>query len=109
VQWTQLVGSAVLVTIAAADINSSGLITHATKWVSGSADPPNGVAYTVEKAGGQFNQIKIRLLGDFVIDASGRAISAEFVRAQLPTGEIPAGGTYGLEGGTFESWFTTKD
>jgi DNA-binding beta-propeller fold protein YncE len=113
VQWTQLVGSAVLVTIVPTDISSSGpkagLITHATKWVSGSADPPNGIAYIVEKAGGQFNQIKIRLLGDFVIDASKRAISAEYVRAQLPTGEIPAGGTYGLEGGTFESWFTTKD
>jgi DNA-binding beta-propeller fold protein YncE len=109
VQWTQLLGSAVLVTIAAADINGSGLITHATKWVSGSADPPNGIAYIVEKAPAQFNQIKIRLLGDFVLDATGRAISAEYVRAQLPTGEISAGSTFGLQGGTFESWFTTKE
>jgi DNA-binding beta-propeller fold protein YncE len=108
VQWTQWVGSAMLVTIAAGDIDAAGLIKHATKWVSGSANPPNGVAYIIEKAGGQFNQIKIRLLGDFVIDDSGRAISAEFVRAQLPTGEIPANGTYGLEGGTFESWFTAE-
>ena len=52
----------------------------------------------------------VRLRGDFLLDLgspgqSPRAISAEFVRAQFPTGERPAGSGLCLEGGTFESWF----
>ena len=47
-----------------------------------------------------------RLRGDFVIDETGRAVDAEFVRAELPTGDRPAGSEYGIQGGLFESWFT---
>jgi hypothetical protein len=56
----------------------------------------------------------VRLRGDFLLDTGNpaavppvppRAISAEFVRAQFPTGERPAGSGLCLEGGTFESWF----
>jgi hypothetical protein len=43
--------------------------------------------------------------GDFLLDTTGRAVSAAFVRGQLPTGNQPPGSGYGLEGGTFESWF----
>jgi hypothetical protein len=50
-------------------------------------------------------QLWVKLRGDFVLDISGRAISAEFVRAELPTGEQPSGSGLGLQGGTFESWF----
>jgi hypothetical protein len=59
-------------------------------------------------------RIWVRLRGDFVMDTGStgppaippRAISAEFVRAELNTGEWPAGSGLGLEGGTFESWLT---
>ena len=51
--------------------------------------------------------VLIRLRGDFLLDTGSpaRAISAEFVRAQFPTGERPPGSGLCLEGGTFESWF----
>jgi DNA-binding beta-propeller fold protein YncE len=53
----------------------------------------------------------VRLRGDFVLDTAApiqHAISAEFVRRQLPTGYRPQGSTECLEGGTFESWLTLK-
>jgi hypothetical protein len=53
----------------------------------------------------------IRLRGDFLFDTNNpqpRAISAEFVRAQFPTGERPQGSGLCLEGGTFESWVNVK-
>lgn len=46
------------------------------------------------------------LKGSFVIDKTGRAIDAEFVRASLPTGRGADKSEYGIQGGTFESWFT---
>lgn len=102
-QWEQLVGRIVPVNIAAGDINAAGQITSATLATS---EPANGVAFVVGKIAGALGNIKVRFLGDFVVDSSGRAICSEFVRKQLPTGEIPAGGSLGLEGGTFESWFS---
>jgi hypothetical protein len=60
-----------------------------------------------------FNDILIRLHGDFVLDLKGRAIDAEFVRAKLPTGDrpspplgLPLDQQPGIQGGLFESWFT---
>jgi hypothetical protein len=52
--------------------------------------------------------IWVRLRGDFLLDTGTpqRAISAEFVRGELPTGEQPSGSGLCLEGGTFESWLT---
>lgn len=76
------------------------------------------------------SEVWVRLRGDFVLeakpmldangnpmlDANGnprhRAIDAEFVRAELPTGNrIPgaSGGPFGLQGGLFESWFWLRD
>lgn len=46
--------------------------------------------------------------GDFVVDGDGRAVDAEFVRAQLPTGDRPAGSKFSNQGGPFGSWFVTK-
>jgi DNA-binding beta-propeller fold protein YncE len=48
------------------------------------------------------------LRGDFVLEATEkrRAIDAEFVRAELPTGDRPEGSKFGVQGGLFESWFT---
>jgi len=48
----------------------------------------------------------VRLRGEHILDDQGRAIDAEFARSQLPTGDRPAGNDYGIQGGTFESWFT---
>jgi competence ComEA-like helix-hairpin-helix protein len=42
--------------------------------------------------------------GDFVLDERGRAIDAEHVRGQLPTGDRPERSPFGIQGGTFESW-----
>jgi DNA-binding beta-propeller fold protein YncE len=59
-----------------------------------------------------FNDIWIRLRGDFVLDTKDRAVDAEFVRAKLPTGDRPDPGGLpldkqpGIQGGLFESWFT---
>jgi DNA-binding beta-propeller fold protein YncE len=50
-------------------------------------------------------ELLVRLQGDFVIDENGRSVDAEFARAQLPTGDRPAGGAAGSQGGIFESWF----
>jgi hypothetical protein len=103
VQWTQLLGTIVPLKFAGGDIDASGRILHATVATS---EPADGVAFVVQKAAGQFNNVKIVFLGDFVKDGSKRAISSEFVRAELPTGEIPSGSDIGLEGGIFVSWFT---
>jgi hypothetical protein len=53
---------------------------------------------------GQVRDIWMILRGDFVIDINGKAIDAEFVRAQLPTGDRPTGSPFGIQGGLFESW-----
>lgn len=51
----------------------------------------------------------VKMRGDFVIDRRNkRAIDAEFVRAELPTGDRPSGSPFGIQGGTFESWFTLR-
>jgi hypothetical protein len=42
--------------------------------------------------------VRVRLLGDFVLDAHGNPVDAEFLGGVLPTGD-------GTAGGTFESWF----
>lgn len=52
-------------------------------------------------------ELWVRLRGEFVLDKSGeRAIDAEFVRTDLPTGDRPKGSEFGVQGGLFESWFT---
>lgn len=53
-------------------------------------------------------EIWVVLRGDFVLDANERAIDAEFVRGQLPTGDRPEGSDFGIQGGLFESWFTLR-
>ncbi len=103
VQWTQILGTIVPLKFAPGDIDASGKILQAALAGSGPAD---GVAFVMQKLDRQFNNVKIVFLGDFVKDGSKRAISSEFVRAELPTGEIPSGSDIGLEGGIFVSWFT---
>ncbi len=94
--------------------NGAGLITSANQ-VTNLVAP--GVAFvlderTREMIKGALLQELIRpdfsviLRGDFVLDIDGRAVDAEFVRAELPTGDRPKGSLYGIQGGTFESWFS---
>jgi hypothetical protein len=47
----------------------------------------------------------VRLNGEFVVDSDGRAVDAEFTRAELPTGDRPPGSAFGAQGGLFHSWF----
>jgi hypothetical protein len=106
VQWVQLYGEIRPVVIKPADINAAGQIVSATITTT---EPTNGFVFMMPKVSQDVSIVKVRFLGDFVVDQSQRAVCSEFVRAQLPTGEIPAGGTFGLEGGVFESWFTIGD
>ena len=62
-----------------------------------------------------FLTVGVLLRGDFVKDTKDRSIDAEFVRAQLPTGDRPRPPAtqpldkqVGIQGGLFESWFSVK-
>lgn len=54
------------------------------------------------------SQLDVLVRGDFVLDEEGRAIDAEHVRGQLPTGDRPRGAAAGVQGGRFESWFNVE-
>ncbi|BAH40472.1 hypothetical protein GAU_3430 [Gemmatimonas aurantiaca T-27] len=103
----------------AVDVSITGtLITMATALAPANTAPPGGLmkalallidpkahqALRRPNSGGLF----VRMRGDFVVDRDKRAIDAEFVRAELPTGDRPSGSGFGIQGGTFESWFTIK-
>ena len=95
-------------------VNAAGHIDTATEAPAGDA---RGVAFLLDKqlfpiAGeilaGKVNDLWILLRGDFVLDNKGKAVDAEFARAELPTGDHPNGSLFGIQGGLFESWFTVK-
>jgi hypothetical protein len=46
-------------------------------------------------------RLRFQIKGDFVCDAKGKCLDANFLRGKLPTGD-------GKEGGLFESWITLK-
>jgi competence ComEA-like helix-hairpin-helix protein len=50
--------------------------------------------------------LEVVVRGDFILDAQDppRAIDAEHVRGQRPTGDRPQGADAGVQGGLFESW-----
>jgi hypothetical protein len=50
---------------------------------------------------------EVEVLGDHIVEADerSRAIDAEFVRGELPTGDRPGGAARGIQGGRFVSWF----
>ena len=54
------------------------------------------------------SQLDVVVRSDFVLDEEGRAIDAEHVRGQLPTGDRPEGASIGVQGGRFESWFDVE-
>ena len=57
---------------------------------------------------GIINDLWIILRGDFVLDTNGNAIDAEFVRAELPSGDRPKSSCGRDSGWAFESWFAIK-
>jgi hypothetical protein len=57
---------------------------------------------------GDGEELFVRMRGDFVLDENKRAIDAEFVRAELPTGDRPNSSPFGIQGGQFESWFRVR-
>ena len=90
-------------------VNGQGRIDKATESAAGVA---RGVAFILdmelapiarEIIDGFIPELVIGLRGDFVLDAKNRAIDAEFVRGQLPTGDsldqfgAKAGGPAGLD------------
>ncbi len=64
---------------------------------------PTLTRLVLERAEGE--DMVVRIHGEFVVDADGRAVDAEFTRAELPTGDRPAGSPVGVQGGLFQSWF----
>jgi hypothetical protein len=71
-----------------------------------------GVAFLLENPTGQLIRnrkvidVTVLLRGDFVIATNRKAIDAEFVRGELPTGDRAQGSKFGIQGGLFESWFS---
>ena len=53
-------------------------------------------------------QIDVVLRGNFVMDEEGRAVDAEHVRGQLPSGDRPGNAAIGVQGGRFESWLEVQ-
>jgi hypothetical protein len=95
-------------------VNANGHIDTADEVPAGDA---RGVAFLLDRqlfpiAGeilaGKVNDLWILLRGDFVLDSKGKAVDAEFARAELPTGDHPKSSVFGIQGGLFESWFTVK-
>ncbi len=74
-----------------------------------SVSPADGIAFIPQRQVidnlFKLDDLFITLRGDFITDISNRAIDAEFVRGSLPTGDRAQGSSYGIQGGTFESWF----
>jgi hypothetical protein len=75
-------------------------------------DVASGVAFLFNLDDTEFineaEDFLIKLHGDFVIDQNGKAVDAEFVRGELPTGDRPGGSALGIQGGLFESWFKIR-
>jgi hypothetical protein len=102
-------------------VNAGGRIDAAKELPAGNA---RGVAFILdiqqaplvrEILSGGIPDVGVLLRGDFVKDTKDRAIDAEFVRAQLPTGDRPRPPAtqpldkqVGIQGGLFESWFSVK-
>lgn len=97
-------------------VDPNGVIVKATQVRSGTQAravafvPAPSKASQLNERGGN---VWVRLRGDFIVDTEGKAIDAEFVRAELPTGNRPdKKGTpptdLGIQGGLFESWFTVS-
>jgi DNA-binding beta-propeller fold protein YncE len=112
IEWVQLRGITRAITIGSGDIDAqNGLITSGTLLAESQKQEANGVVFIIKGLETPPTVAKVRFLGDFVIDGDGRAVCAEFVRKELPTGILPAKSRLillksdlGIEGGVFENW-----
>ena len=92
------------------EVGSGGRIL--TGRVEPNADRAVGVLFLFSESALQIiddaasQRLQVQILGDLIVDVNGRAIDAEFVRGELPTGDRPAGSETGIQGGTFRSWFS---
>ena len=96
---------AAIIPIIPLDIDGRGRIVAGES--APTTDLVNAVAFVIDIE--QFEplfgrKLRVVLKGDFILDEKERAIDAEHVRGQLPTGDRPTGNSYGLQGGVFESW-----
>ena len=85
-----------------------GRITEATIEAIGSGVPGAGrglalIPFVESKIPAGLLRVQVR--GDFILDANGNAIDAEFPRATFPSGDGKPNTGLGLQGGLFESWF----
>ena len=64
---------------------------------------PKDIAEELQESGAK---LRIQIFGEHIIDPSGFAIDATFMRSNLPSGNRPEGSPRGREGGIFESWVT---
>lgn len=82
--------------------------------VEPNADRAVGVLFRFSEATSQIiedaasQRLQVQILGDLIVDINGRALDAEFVRGDLPTGDRPRGSETGIQGGTFRSWFSVR-
>ena len=53
---------------------------------------------------GLFEDVTIRVRGDYLTDNAGRCVAAEFFRQKFPTGDPTGSGTVALQGQEFMSW-----
>ncbi len=107
--WASILGFVVPVT--SFTTNANGRIAGAEIVMTGTTLPSNGLGIAFlpldqGKIMPSHRLVLVRLRGDFFLDSAGKAIDAEFVRGELPTGDRPAGSKVGIQGGMFESWFT---
>lgn len=89
-------------------VATTGNVITEVQTVTGPIAPAALVTINTDVVGyliGSNAKVIITLKGDLVIDENGRAVDAEFLRAELPTGDRESGGLYGVQGGLFESWF----
>jgi len=94
--------------LADVQLGSSGLIAEA---VSTTDSLVEGVFYPLDEAvRAQIpeGQLEVVVRGAFIVDEQGRALGAEHVRGQLPTGSRPRRVEVGVQGGRFESWLTVR-
>jgi len=91
-------------------VNANGTTLIATADI-GSAATANAVVLVLGDLFGSLGEgqvLTVEVRGDHVLDDSSpaRAIDAELVRSELPTGAGPSGAAQGIQGGRFESWLT---
>jgi hypothetical protein len=104
--WASIVSQVIAVKVDT--LAADGTITAATELPAGSTTADAVAFLWPAKAAVQQPSLRVRLCGDFVVDAQGNAVCGAFLRAALPTGQHQDATATGVEGGLFESWLTLQ-